>query len=111
MSAAGKNSAANSIQLEQEFDRSLDQSGIYEMGMGVQSIGKVTVNKMQFMPTKLQKTSAIHAIGIKAASSTVGGTMKKSLNEQNTIIVRDNERKAGSTSERGSMEKRHEKGR
>ena len=76
------------------------------MGIAVQSINKAMVNKMQFMPTKITKTSAIHAIGIKNASNTVGGATKKSQNEQNSIIVRDNERRAGSTSERGSLERR-----
>ena len=76
------------------------------MGMAAQSIGQVTVNKMSFMPTKITKANPIHAIGIKAASNTVGGVTKNLINDQNSIIVKENEKRAGSTSERGSVERR-----
>ena len=46
MSAAGKQTTHNSIQV----DQSLDQSGIYEMGIPISSVGKDSVHKMQFMP-------------------------------------------------------------
>ena len=72
MSAAGKQTTHNSIQV----DQSLDQSGIYEMGIPISSVGKDSVHKMQFMPQKIGKTNAIHAVGIKAAANTVGGVTK-----------------------------------
>ena len=82
ISAVGKQTTHNSIQV----DQSLDQSGIYEAGMAVSSVGKDSVHKMQFMPQKIgTKTNIIHAVGIKAAANTVGG--KPQQHNPNSIIV------------------------
>ncbi len=39
--------------------------------------GAESINKMQFMPQNIKKTNAIHAVGIKSAANTVGGTQGK----------------------------------
>ena len=54
----------------------MDKSGIYEMGIPISSVGKESVHKMHFMPQKIVKANAIHAVGIKAAANTVGGKSK-----------------------------------
>ena len=61
--------------------------------MPISSVGKDSVCKMQFMPQKIARTNAIHAVGIKAAANTVGGTIgKPQQHNHNSIVVRGDER-------------------
>ena len=59
----------------------------------IASVGSDSLNKMQFMPQNMKKTNAIHAVGIKSAANTVGGTSGKSQPRNlGSIILKADER-------------------